>query len=83
MSPRRRQALEMLAAAGWRGSPDPLLLARFTLQFLDLLNDGLATAWPETVRARGRKVEGARVRITEAGQIAIKGRSALLCIEAR
>ena len=71
MSHRRRWALEMLADAGQRGRADLLFLAWFTPELLDLVEDGLATVWPET--ASGRTVEAARVRITGAGRRAIKG----------
>jgi len=73
ISYRKHRALEMLAAAGQRGRADPWFLAWFTLELLDLVDDGLATVWPETMRARGRTVEVARVRITNAGRTAIEG----------
>jgi hypothetical protein len=69
---RKHRALQMLAAAGPHGRADPWFIAGFTLELLDLLADGLATVWPETMKARGRSVEVARVRITKAGQMAIK-----------
>jgi hypothetical protein len=73
MSHRRRRALEMLADAGQRGCADPLFLARFTPELLDLVRDGLATAERQIMRNRGRAVEVARVRITDAGRMAIEG----------
>jgi hypothetical protein len=73
MNHRRREALQMLAAAGGRGCADPSFLARFTPELLDFVEDGLVTVWPETVRARGRKIEIARIRLTAAGRIAIEG----------
>jgi hypothetical protein len=63
----------MLAAAGQRGRADPWFLAWFALELLDLVDGGFATVWPETMRARGRTVDVARVRITDAGRTAIKG----------
>jgi hypothetical protein len=70
---RKRRALELLADAGRRGCVDPLFLARFTPELLDLVRDGLATAKSETVRRRGRTVVVARVRIADAGRVAIEG----------
>jgi hypothetical protein len=63
----------MLADAGQNGCADPLFIARFTLELLDLVRDGLATVERETVRNRGRMVEVARVKITDAGRMAIEG----------
>jgi len=73
MSQRRRQALKMLADAGQHGRADPFFLARFTPELLDLVSDGLAMVQPESTRAGGRTVEVARVRITDAGRVAIEG----------
>jgi hypothetical protein len=51
--------LELLAKAP-RGRASPMFLAQFTAELLDLVRNGLATVWPETVRARGRTAEVAR-----------------------
>jgi len=74
MSYRRRQALELLADAGQHGCADSSFLARFTVELLELMDDGLVTAEREITRSRGRLIEGARVRITDAGRAAIEGR---------
>jgi len=73
MSHRRRFALEMLADAGQHGRIDPWFVARFTPELLGLVDDGLATAERVTMRNRGRTVEAARVRITDAGMRAFGG----------
>jgi hypothetical protein len=73
MSQRRRRALEMLADAGQRGCTDSSFFARFTPELLDLVRDGLATAERQIMRNRGRTVEVALVRITDAGRMAIEG----------
>jgi hypothetical protein len=72
MSHRRRRALEMLADAGQNGCADPLFIARFTPELLDLVRDGLATAERETTKNCDRTVEVARVRITDAGRMVIE-----------
>lgn len=73
MSHRRRQVLELLADAGQRGSADPIFQSRFTSELLDLVRDGLVTAERATMTSRGRTVEVARVKITDAGRMAIEG----------
>jgi hypothetical protein len=51
-----------------------MLAHGFTIpQMVKLVRAGLATATPERVVAGGRKVEVARVRITEAGRRALAG----------
>jgi hypothetical protein len=69
---RKHRALKMLDAAGQRGRADPWFLAWFTLELIDLLEDGFATVLPETLLADGRPVEVARIMITKAGRMAIK-----------
>jgi hypothetical protein len=71
----QRRMLEMLADAGLRGCTGATLLARgFKVDMLaDLVRDGLATAHRETMRAGGRKIKVARVRITDAGRRALAG----------
>ena len=78
MSGRTRLALEMLAAAGQHGSTDPMFLARFTPELLDLMSEGLATAEHEIVVTRGRPFEGARVRITDEGWRALESQVSLI-----
>jgi hypothetical protein len=73
MSQRRRRALEILADAGRHGSADPLFLAQFTPELRDLVRDGLAMVQAERTMARGRTIEVARVRITDAGRVAVEG----------
>jgi len=63
----------MLADAGHHGRIDPWFVARFTPELLGLVDDGLATAEPVTMRSRGRRVAFARVRITDAGMKVIGG----------
>ena len=77
MSQRRRLALEILADAGQRGTTDSSFLARFALELLDLVRDGFATVEREILKKRGRPVETARVRITDAGLAAIESPSGL------
>jgi len=72
MNRRKRCALELLAASGTRGRIDSFFLARFTLELLDLVRDGLATAWPENRRAGNGRIETARFRITDAGRRALE-----------
>ena len=72
MSNRTQLALEMLADAGQQGSTDPMFLARFTRELLDLVSGGLATVERETKRDRGYPIEVAHVRITDAGVTAIE-----------
>ncbi len=73
-NPDRRRALELLAASR-DGCAEAIMRAHgFTIeQMVDLVRTGLATATPERVVAGGRKVEVARVRITEAGRRELAG----------
>jgi DNA-binding PadR family transcriptional regulator len=77
MSDRIRLALEMLADAGQHGSTDPMFLARFTPELLDLMSDGLATTEREIRITRGRPFEVARVKITDEGWRALEGQVSL------
>ena len=63
----------MPIAAGLRGSTGATLLAHgFSVDMLaDLVHEGLATAHREPVRVDGRMIKVARVRITNAGRIAL------------
>jgi hypothetical protein len=65
--PDRRRALELLASSR-DGCTEALMLAHgFTVaQMVELVDPGLATA--ERVRAGNKRIEVARVRITEAGR---------------
>jgi hypothetical protein len=64
-----RRALEMLAGTRY-GIAAALLLAHgFTTEMLaGLAHDGLVMVQPEAVKAGGRRVEIARMRITDAGR---------------
>jgi hypothetical protein len=69
----QRGALEILLDAGLRGCTAATLLAhgfRFNM-LADLVRDGLASAVPERVRAGGKEIVVARVRITDAGRNAL------------
>jgi hypothetical protein len=66
--PDRRRALELLASFRDGATEASLIAHGFTVpQLVKLVRAGLATATPERIVAGGRKVEVARVRITEAG----------------
>jgi hypothetical protein len=67
-SHRLRLALEVLADAGEHGSSDSWFFSRFTLEVLDLLNNGFATAEREIVKNGHRAIEVVRVRITDEGR---------------
>jgi hypothetical protein len=75
LSAKQRWALEILAAAGLRGCTGATLLAHgFSVDMLaDLVHDGLATAHRQTMRIGRRKIQIARMRITDAGRRAIEG----------
>jgi len=66
--PDRRRALELLASCR-DGCTEAILLAHgFTIpQMVELVRAGLATATAERMRAGGKLMEVAVVRITEAG----------------
>jgi len=70
--PDRRRALELLAASR-DGCTEAIMLAQgFTVpQMVDLVRAGLASATAERVRAGGKTIEVARMRITEAGRRAL------------
>jgi hypothetical protein len=70
--PDRRRALELLAASP-DGCTEAILRAHgFSVeQMVDLVRAGLASAATERVVAGGKKVEVARVKITEAGRRAL------------
>jgi len=70
----RRRALEILAEAGFRGCTGATLLDQgFNIDMIaDLVIEGFAAANQETMRTGGRKIQVARVRITEAGRRALE-----------
>ena len=70
--PDRRRALELLASCR-DGCTEAILLAHgFTIpQMVELVRAGLATATAERMRAGGKLMEVAIVRITEAGRRAL------------
>jgi len=74
--PDRRRALELLAASG-DGCTEAMLRAHgfSTAQMVDLVRAGLATAHSQRVivGGGGRRIEAARVKITEAGRQALAG----------
>jgi hypothetical protein len=74
----QRRALEILAAERVRGCTGATLLDRgFGIGMLaDLVRDGLATARLESLRTGKRRIAVARVRITDAGQMALEGAAA-------
>ena len=75
LTPERRRALKLLASS-LEGINEELLVRGhgFRRQMLvGLVRFGLATAERETVKAGGKAVEVARVRITEAGRKMIEG----------
>jgi hypothetical protein len=72
---KQRWALEILAAAGLRGCTGATSLAHgFSVDMLaDLVHDGLATAHRQTMRVGRRKIQFARMMITDAGRKALEG----------
>jgi hypothetical protein len=75
LSGKQRWVLEILAAAGLRGSTGATLLAHgFSVDMLaDLVHEGLATAHRQTMRVGRRKIRFARIVITDAGRKALEG----------
>jgi hypothetical protein len=74
LSHKARQALE-LVAVDQHGIAEALLLTYgFTRDLLaGLIDTGLATTQRQRVKAGGKTIEIVRIRITEAGQSALKG----------
>jgi hypothetical protein len=74
LSAERHRALEILAGSSL-GVTEAILLAHgFTTEMLTVLvRDGLATATPEIVHAGKRPIEVVRVRINDAGRLALAG----------
>jgi hypothetical protein len=75
LSAEQRRALEFLAEARQQGCTGATLLGHgFNVAMLaDLVCDGLATGHRETMRVGCRKIKVARIRITDAGRMAIEG----------
>jgi hypothetical protein len=70
------RALRLLDEAGPRGTPEVLMeMAHgFKSEVLaGLVRDGLASVAPESMRAGGRAITVARLRITDAGRRALTG----------
>lgn len=67
MNRKQRRVLELLAASGARGRADSLFVAKFTVELLDLVHDGLATVWPKSIKAKGQTIDFVRIRITDEG----------------
>ena len=73
--PDRRRALELIASCPDGCTETIMLVHGFTVGQLDeLIRAGLATAQTESVVARSRTLEVARVRITKAGRMILTGR---------
>jgi hypothetical protein len=69
-----RRALAMLATSGSNGATRPLLIAHgFGVPMINaIVSQGLATLTYERVRAGGKLIDVGRIRITDAGQRALK-----------
>jgi len=71
----RRRALRLLADAPEGVTPALMLAHGFRVDLLvDLCVAGLATTKPEQMRAGRRRMEVVRMKITEAGRQALKGK---------
>jgi hypothetical protein len=72
LNPEQRRALELLAGRP-DGYTEAIMMAHgFNDEVLTILvRDGLATAQPETVHAGKRPIKVVRVRITDAGRLAL------------
>jgi len=68
LSNSQKVALEVLADLGEQGTTDSSFFSRFTLELLDLMDGGLATAEREIGPNGRRATEIVRVRITEEGR---------------
>ena len=71
----QRRALAMLQTSGRNGATQSLLTAHgFGVSMIaSLVNYGLATPIREQVKAGGKMIEVAKVKITDAGRRAIEG----------
>ena len=72
----QRLALNLLADAGPHGCTGAALLAHgFKIDILaELVHDGLAIAHRQPLKAGELQIEVARIRITDAGRMALEGR---------
>jgi hypothetical protein len=72
-APSHHRALELLADAGRDGVVDGLMIANGVTveQMVALVRTGLATATAQRIRAGGKAMEVATLRITEAGRKAL------------
>ena len=74
LSAEHRRALKLLADAQQGCTGATLLGHGFSVDMLaDLVHDGLATAHRQTMRVGRRKIQFARVMITDAGWKALEG----------
>ncbi len=73
LSAEQRRAVSLLAGSGRNGVTGPLLAAHgFSVSTIaGLVSRGLATIAHEKVKAGGKLIEVARVRITDAGRDAL------------
>ena len=73
LSAEQYRALSLLAEAGPGGVTEAVMISQglAVTPLIDLVRAGYAWVTKETVRAFGRKIEIARVEITEAGRRAI------------
>jgi hypothetical protein len=73
---RRRRALELLADCPREGCTEAVMLAHdFTVeQLVELVRSGLASATPQRIRAGGKVIEVATLRITDAGRQVLRWR---------
>jgi hypothetical protein len=68
----QRRALGMIADAGPAGSPEAVMALHFGVDLLaGLVCARLVSVRPERMRAGGRSVEVVRMRLTEAGRLAL------------
>ena len=75
LKPDRVRALELLAGCGSEGCTEGILHAHgfATADIVELVRAGLASATAERVVAGSRKIEIARVKITDAGRWVLEG----------
>jgi hypothetical protein len=73
LSIEQRRALTLLAGVGPMGATQALMLAHgFNIEMLvELVDDELASATPESTRARGQAMQITRLRITDVGRQAL------------
>jgi hypothetical protein len=73
LSPEQRRALAMLATGGHNGETQPFLVAHGFggAMITELVNRSMLIMTLEKIRAGGKMIEVAKVRITEAGREAL------------